>query len=153
MLHLPPVIFWNSRLKLCIIFRNSTPDLWLELPFMVMDCHISELQTGIMTQTTIYVCRLTLCLQTNNMPTYSHTHMITYRIVHFQAPEIKLLCPDYYLPDLHFMFPWTMTLPTATICITQNSEIPGLHHILRYINCSTPCTFASLNINLDSSTH
>jgi hypothetical protein len=54
------------------------------------------------------------------MPTYSHTHMITYCVVHFRALEIKLLQSDYYLPNLHLMFPWTMTPPAVTICITWN---------------------------------
>ena len=97
-----------------------------------------------------YVYALTLFLRTNNMPTYSHTHMITYYVVHFQALEIKLLWPDYYLPNSHLMFPQTMTLPAATICITWNSNISRLRHILRYINCSYSMYFTSSNINLDS---
>jgi hypothetical protein len=39
----------------------------------------------------------------------------------FPTPEMKLLLPDYYLPDLHLMFPRTVTN-------TRSSDFPGLRH-------------------------
>ena len=39
---------------------------------------------------------------------------------------------------------------TVKVTDTQSSDIPRLHHIFEYINCSTSCIFTSSNTNLDS---
>ena len=56
-----------------------------------------------------------ICLQTNFMPmdlqyAYVLSHPHDYLLCSsFLTPEMKPLLPDYYLPNLHIMFPWTVT--------------------------------------------